>query len=124
MILDPRDPKIDQNGSQNRPKWWPGTLQKRAWKQVGFWTPKSERPGYFFLAFWHHFGDFGAHLGATWRQMAAQGCQNGAQNRSKIDAEIDAKINTEKVSKKVPKVIQKWSENHPKIDPDIILNVK
>ena len=52
-----------------------------------------------------HFGDFGRHLGPTWHQRAAQGCQNGAQNRSKIDAEIDAKINTEKVSKNMRKVI-------------------
>ena len=52
----------------------------------------------------HHLGDIGRHLGPSWRQMTAQGCQNGAQNLLKIDAEIDAKINTEKVSKNMRKV--------------------
>ena len=51
--------------------------------------------------------EFLRHLGATRRQMAAQGGQSGAPNPSKIDAEIDAKINTEKVSKNVRKVVPK-----------------
>ena len=41
-------------------------------------------------------GGFWVPLGATWRQMAAQGVQNGVQNRPKINPKIDVKIAAEK----------------------------
>ena len=53
-----------------------------------------------------HFGwRYWVPLGATWRKIATQRCQNGDPNQSKIGPKIDAKIDAEKVLKHVVKFI-------------------
>ena len=97
----PKSMKIRLNFNKKSTR---GGLRSGFSKQVVSRTSPGGRTVNSPVPFFDNFGDIGGHLGPTWRQMAAQGCQNGAQNRSKIDAEIDAKINIEKVSKKMPKV--------------------
>ena len=76
-------------------------LKNETWErlaeQLGKGLPQDPRYWVhqcFFEPFWYRLVDFGS----TWRQMAAQGCQNGAQNGLKIDAKIYAKIDAEKVT--------------------------
>ena len=56
MILGPRDPKIDQNGAQERSK---NELGGKSFSK----TTKGERPGHSFWAFWRQLRDFGGHFG-------------------------------------------------------------
>ena len=68
MILDPRGSKIDQNGAQERSK-------NELWSKSVLGSPKSERPGHSFWAFWRPLRDFGRHLVPSW---APRGSQNRA----------------------------------------------
>ena len=68
MILDPRGPKIDQNGAQERSK---SDIGSKSFSRA----TKSERPGCFFWAFWRDLRDFWRHLVPSW---APRGSQNRA----------------------------------------------
>ena len=73
----------------NRLKNTPGSVWGWTWKKNGHKMPGENGPPLFFDPFWRTFAALRRHFGPTWRQMAAQGCQNGGQNRWKIDAKIE-----------------------------------
>ena len=69
-ILDPRGPKVDQNGAQERSK------NELGGKSV-LGPPKSERPGYFFACFLLIMLIFGHFWGPLKNQG---GAKNGPKN--------------------------------------------
>ena len=67
--------KFHQSSIPNRPKWWSRALRSDPGSMLVPDLPKSEPPGCFFWAFWHHLGDFGRNFGPSW---APRGSKNQA----------------------------------------------
>ena len=66
MILVPR-------GSQNQPKWCPGALRTRSWKQVGSGTPKKWQGHTLLDPLW---APFGRSWAPFWAPLGAKGSPN------------------------------------------------
>ena len=82
-------------------------IKNDAWERLGemfetcrFQDPQKLGAPMLFWTLLAQLGGFWVPLGATWRQMAAQ----GIQNQSKIDSKIDAQIDAEKDRQMMPQL--------------------